>query len=114
MSDPPESPRRSNVTTTPADFPVQTPPQQFPGADYSYTAELIGEIQHSLGKLTEAVETLKTKADAHGKELAEIGRSVHTARVILGIIGGLATIIATFVAIALKAYLDHIWHAAVK
>jgi hypothetical protein len=82
MPDPPKS--RRSTSGTPADFPIQTPPLQLPGADYSYTVELVGDIQHQLGKLTEAVENLKEKAESHSKELRDIGKSVHTAKVFVG------------------------------
>jgi hypothetical protein len=111
MSEPGKGSRGPKGTslTTPEAFPTTAP--QLPSGDYSYTVELVGSIQHQLGKLTEAVETLKSKMESHGKELAAIGRDVHTAKVVLGIIGGLVTIIATILGIALKAYLDHLWRA---
>jgi hypothetical protein len=69
----------------------------------------VGSIQHELGKLTEAVETLKAKADSHASELATIGRDVHAGKVVLRIIAVLAGVIATLLGFAFKAYLDHLW-----
>lgn len=114
MAEPGKSSRgpKNTSLTTPEAFPTTAP--QLPSGDYSYTVELVGSIQHQLGKLTEAVETLKAKADAHSKELTDIGRDVHTAKVVLGVIGGLVTVIATFLGIALKPYLDHLWPAPGK
>jgi hypothetical protein len=103
---------KSTSLTTPEAFPTTAP--QLPSGDYSYTVELVGSIQHQLGKLTEAVETLKTKAESHSKELRDIGKDVHTAKVVMGIVGGIVTIIATFLGIALKAYLDHLWRTPAK
>jgi hypothetical protein len=58
------------------------PPQQFPTGDYSYTVELVGQIQNQLGKLTEAVESLKQTTKEQGAELKAVGKDIHAAKVV--------------------------------
>jgi hypothetical protein len=106
----PKSPKgRSVAPTTPESYP--TTPPHFPGGDYSYTVDLVGSINHELGKLTQAVETLSERSKAHGEKLDQACRDIHVAKVILSILGGLVAIGATFAGIALKAYLDSLWRA---
>jgi hypothetical protein len=98
--------------TTPESFPTTTP--QLPSGDYSYTVELVGSIQHQLGKLTEAVSALSERTKGHGEKLDQACRDIHVAKVILTILGGLFTILVTFAGIAFKAYLDHAWASPPK
>lgn len=71
---------KDRTPVPPPDFPV-TPPPQLPSADYSYTVELVGSIQNQLGRLTEAIESLKEQTKEHGKELKTIGNDVHATKV---------------------------------
>ena len=102
------------VSASSEDYPVTSPQSAYSSGDYTYTVELVGTIQHQLGKLTEAVETLKAKAASANKELRDVAKDVHTAKVVVGIVGGIVTLIATFLGIALKAYLDHLWRYPAK
>jgi hypothetical protein len=99
-----KDPSKSSVPTK---FPDTTPP--LPSGDYSYTVELVGSIQHQLGKLTEAVSVLSERTKGHGDKLDQACRDIHVAKVILSILGGLFAILVTFAGIAFKAYLDHAW-----
>lgn len=110
----PKAPRapKNVAPTTPESY--STTPPQLPSGDYSYTVELVGTIQHELGKLTEAVNNLSNKAKDHGEKLDHICKDIHAAKVILAISGGALTIGATFAAIAFKAYLDHAWTSVPK
>jgi hypothetical protein len=50
------------------------------------------EIQKAVGKLTEAVESLKTQSQRHDDKLDQIGKDVHAAKIVGGVIvlvGGL-------------------------
>jgi hypothetical protein len=94
--EPGKTPRLSkSVSTTPEDFPV-TSPGGYPSGDYSYTVELVGTIQHQLGKLTEAVETLKAISTEHGRKLADISGDIHTAKTTLKIVGGILAAVLAF------------------
>lgn len=99
---------------TPPRFAETPPPQYLPSGDYSYTVELVGTIQHTLGKLTEAVESLKEQSKEHGKKLDEVRMDVHGAKSAgkallwaVGVVGALLGIILT-------AYLRQIFNVSVK
>jgi len=61
------------VRATPPPPFAETPTPSYPSGDYSYTVELVATIQNALGRLTEAVESLKEQSKEHGKELREQG-----------------------------------------
>jgi hypothetical protein len=69
----------------------------------------VGSIQHQLGKLTEAVNSLSDRSEGQGEKIEQATRDIYVARVILAIIGGLIGIAVTFAGIVFKAYLDHTW-----
>jgi hypothetical protein len=110
----PKAPKapKSVAPTTPETYP--TTPPQLPSGDYSYTVELVGTIQHELGKLTEAVNNLSHKSKDHGDKLDHACKDIHAAKVLLTVIGGAVALIATFASVAFKAYLDHAWAIAPK
>ncbi len=99
----PENPRQSRSTgpTKPPDIPV-SPTQQFPSGDYSYTVELVGSIQNTLGRLTEAVDSLKEQSKDYGKEIKEISKDLHAAKVtgraLLWLVGAVGAILGIFLA----------------
>lgn len=84
---------RGNAPTTPPRFP-DTPPSTFPSAEYSYILELVGSIQHELGKLSEAVDSLKSQSRDEAKELKEIAKDVHGFKI--GLRVGVAILSAVF------------------
>jgi hypothetical protein len=91
--------------TTPERYPVTIPPpQQYTSGDYTYTVELVMGMQATLGKLTEAVDALKDKSKGHTDKLEQIGRDVHTAKVI---VAGVGAIFLVVLAAAAKALFDH-------
>lgn len=96
--------REKDRTTTPPQYDV--PPPQLPGADYSYTVELVGSIQNQLGKLTEAVDSLKTQSKEHGIELKTIAKDVHAAKVVFGVVGGLILLVCGFIAWLVNTYIS--------
>ena len=69
---------------------AETNPQLSSG-DFSYL-EIIMAMQNTMGKLTEAVESLKTQSTNQGNKLEEIGKDVHAAK----LIGGLLFLVAGF------------------
>jgi len=97
---PKSSSRRSRPAATPADFPGS--PQQLPSGDYSYTVEVVGTINNALGKLTEAVETLKELSKEHGKKIDDVRMDVHAAkaagRALLWVVGVVGTMLGLFLA----------------
>jgi hypothetical protein len=105
---PPKPNKPQQPDTTPADFPVQSHLRQLPGADYSYTVELVATINQQLGKLIEAVDTLKSVVKEQGEKLNTVARDVHTAKVVTWVVLGIISISGTFVGIALKAVFDYL------
>ena len=106
MPDPPKPSRRS-TSATPADFPVQTPPQQLPGADFSYTVEVVATINLALGKLTEAVDNLKDQTKEQGRELKSISKDIHAAKVAGGLIAVGTAVLGWFIHEAIQYLSSH-------
>jgi len=78
--------RERTKDTIPSRLP-ETTPQVFPGQNYDFTLQAVFEMQKTVGKLTEAVETLKDQSKHHGDKLDKIGNDVHAAKVVLKIVG---------------------------
>jgi hypothetical protein len=76
--------------TTPR-LPETTPSAYQSGGDYSYM-EIIMAMQNTMGRLTEAVESLKSQSKSHGEKLEEIGKDVHAAK----IVGAFLVLVAGF------------------
>jgi hypothetical protein len=105
--------RSSRAPTTPEDFPV-TSQSAYPSGDYSYTVELVGTIQHQLGKLTEAVESLKEKTNHHGDKIEQIGKDIHGAKVALYVVGIIVAGAVAFLGWAITTLLPYIAKAPTK
>jgi len=89
-------PRPSRDQVTPARLPETTPPV-VPSGDYTYTLEIVMNMQLAMGKLMEAVESLKSSSKDQGDKLEEVRRDVHGAKVALRIIMGIAALLGTFI-----------------
>ena len=96
---------RQGRQTTPEDFPVQSPP---PSGDYSYTLEIVMQMQVTMGKLLEAVETLKSDSREHRNELKTIGQDIHGAKVALRWVIGVCVALSGAIGWVAKAYLDQL------
>jgi hypothetical protein len=90
--------------TTPEGYPTIPSGANYPSGDYSYTVELVGAIQHQLGRLTEAVDSLKEQSKKTGEKLDEVRMDVHAAKAggkaLLWVVG----IVGTLLGIVLAAY----------
>jgi hypothetical protein len=98
MSEP--RPRKTTGTASGATSPdIQgTPSPQLPGADYSYTVELVGTINREVGSLMKAVSSLEEASKEHGKKLEAIGKDIHAAKVV----GGFLVLAAGFLGWAIQ------------
>jgi hypothetical protein len=92
--------------TTPEAFPI--PPPQLYAVD-------LGSIQRDLGRLTEAVDTLKGQLKDHDARLGKVYQDVHdiksagkALRWVIGIVSGIVSAIA---AIILTEYFHHLFNA---
>jgi hypothetical protein len=111
MRDKPPKPNQGDAT--PADFPIQPHAAQLPGADYSYTVELVGSINRELGQLTEAVNGLKEQAKDRDKkhedlvkEIRAVAFDVHGAKTAGKALLWVLSIIGTIIGICAGAYLE--------
>jgi hypothetical protein len=97
---------KREIQTSPEDYPVSSP-HSFPSGDYSYTLEAVMGMQATLGKLTEAIDTLKGSIKAQGEKLDSVARDVHTAKVVMWVVIGIISFLGTVGGIALKALFDY-------
>lgn len=95
--EPGKTARGARAEAASEDYPVTSSHAGYTSGDYSYTVELVGAIQNQLGKLTEAVETLKTQSAEHGNKLSDIGKDIHTAKTTLKIVGAIVAALMAFV-----------------
>jgi len=91
--------------TTPEEYPTFGS-SQAPSGDYSYTVELVSTVHHEIGKLTEAVDSLKTQSQAHTEELKALSRDIYAAKVVLGVVGSGIIGICAFIAWLINTYLS--------
>lgn len=68
-------------------YPETTPPP-LPSGDYSYVLEIVMNMQHAMGKLTEAVDRLKEDQTKHDKKLDRISHQIYAAIAVLTLILG--------------------------
>jgi hypothetical protein len=81
-------------SSVPTSFPDTTP--SLPTGDYSYVLEIVMNMQLSMGKLTEAIETLKTQSSNHDKKLDDIGKDVHAAKTTFKVVGAILAAVLAF------------------
>jgi hypothetical protein len=91
-------------SATPNRIVDTTPP--LPSGDYSYTLEIVMKMQESMGKLSEAVESLKSQSHIHGEKLDLIGKDVHAAKVVISVVGGLIVLAVGALWVLARAALD--------
>ena len=100
-----EHERSSHRATTPEGFPT-TASSQLPSGDYSYTVELVGTMQNTLGKLTEAVEGLKEQTKQNNTEIRAISQDIHTAKTMMKVVGAIMAAALAFAGWAINKTVD--------
>jgi len=98
---------RSNAPTTPEEFPTTS---FVPSGDYAYTVEIVMKMQHAMGQLTEAVGGLKSDMKELRGEVSKLGKDIHAAKVVVGVVGTLIAGAIAFVGWLVEAYLDYHKH----
>jgi hypothetical protein len=77
----------------PGRFAETTPPFT-PSGDYTYVLETVMSMQNSMGKLEEAVGTLKTAQAQQGQKLDSIDKKVYAAIAVVVVFGSILTFFA--------------------
>jgi hypothetical protein len=99
--------------TPPPQF-AETPPFSYPSGDYSYTVELVATIQHTLGRLTEAVESLKAQSKEHSDEIKAIGKDVYAAKAVGRTLLWVVGVVGTLLGIVLAAYFRQLFSGSAR
>jgi hypothetical protein len=87
--------REAGPPTTPQRFPETTPPT-YPGSDYSFILQGVFEIQKSMGKMEQAVQTLSDQQKEQGKKLDALSHKIYAAIAVMLFIGGVMTFFSKF------------------
>ena len=99
----PDPGKRSRNPTTPEDFPTTSPP---PSGDYSYTLEIVMHMKESMGRLLEAVDSLKTDSKELRGEVSKLGKDIHAAKVVFGVVGTLIAAGVAFIGWLITTYIS--------
>ena len=76
--------RREKAESPPDEFP-ETPPPQL--TDWSWTLQMLVELQRTVGELSQSVETLTRQSREHDKKLDRISHRIYAAVAVLTILG---------------------------
>ena len=99
-----EDRERGRETTTPRLPDIE--PQVFPSGDYTYILEIVMGMQGTMGKLIEAVESLKRQSERQGDKLDSIGRDVHAAKVVISVVGALTVLAGALAGWMITTYIS--------
>lgn len=94
--------------TTPEEY-TTVESSRLPSGDYSYTVELVGAIQHELGKLAEAVNSLKEQSKEQGKKLDDVRMDVHGAKAAVKTLLWVVGLVGTLLGLLIAAYLRQLF-----
>jgi hypothetical protein len=64
------------------------------------------KMQDTMGQLREAVGSLKDQSKQHGEKLDSIGKDVHAAKVVTGIVGTLIVVVGGILAWLVNTYIS--------
>lgn len=76
--------RSDKAESPPEDFPETPPPQP---TDWSWSLQMLMELQRTAGTLSQSVETLTRQSKEHDKKLNQISHRIYAAVVVLTIVG---------------------------
>jgi hypothetical protein len=76
----------------PQRFGATTPPN--PQADYAvHTVQTVLEMQRTLGGVETAIKHLQDRSKEYGEKLEQIGKDVHAAKIVGGVLAVVATVL---------------------
>jgi hypothetical protein len=78
-----------SASTTPEDYPVSASQVSLPSGDFSYILEIVMGMQSTMGKLSEAVETLKVHSKDQGDKVDRLSHIIYGATAVVTVIGGI-------------------------
>jgi hypothetical protein len=87
--------REPGPPTTPQRFP-ETTPTTYPGSEYSFVLQGVFDIQKSIGKLEQAVQTLTEQQKGQGEKLDKLSHKFTAAIAIVLFLGALLTFLSPF------------------
>jgi uncharacterized membrane protein len=87
--------RENDPEVTPKRFAETTPPV-YPGNEYSFVLQGVFEIQKGMGRLEQAVETLKDEQKEQRKKLDALSHKVTAAIAVIVFIGAVLTFFSKF------------------
>jgi uncharacterized membrane protein len=87
--------RETEPDVTPKRFAETTPPA-YPGSDYNFILQGVFDIQKSMGRMEQAVETLKDQQKEQGRKLDGISHKIYAAIVVLVLVGTIIGFFAKF------------------
>ena len=108
MADPQDKTTRRSRSATPSEFPTTAPQTVYPSGDYSYILEIVMNMQSAMGRLEEAVNSLKSQMAENSKELRSTSSDVKTAKVVASVVGTILVGAIGLVGWIAKAYLDYV------
>ena len=76
--------RQREAEGPPNEFPEMPPPQL---TDWSWSLQMLMELQNTVGKLSQSVEMLTRQNKEHEKKLDRISHRIYAAVVVLSIVG---------------------------
>lgn len=76
--------RESTHESPPTELPQTPPPQP---VDWSWSLQMIMELQKTVGALSKSVETLAAQAEKHDRKLDQISHRIYAAAALLVVIG---------------------------
>ena len=82
---------KQSTPILPSTTPISLPSS---GADYSFVLPTLMELQRSIGKLTQAVDTISTELGDQRTKLDSIGKQVYAAIVVLVVVGAILSFFA--------------------
>ena len=92
---PRQTSRDADVEVTPKRFAETTPPQ-YPGSDYNFILQGVFDIQKSMGRLEQGVETIREEQKDQRKKLDSLSHKVTAAIAVIVFIGAVLTFFSKF------------------
>jgi hypothetical protein len=71
---------RSNVPTTPEEFPTTPPPIPLAALDQSFVLQIMLDLKGSMAKLDESISNLKEQYREHDQKLDSVSQEVYAAK----------------------------------